>query len=201
VKQQINLYQPIFRKQKIVFSAGTLLWLSIGFLVLLLAWSQLINQRVSHLEAEYERQLAAEQRAAGQLGELQRTLPPDEPDPQLEALVLQLEQQRDELQQTLSALQTRMPVSETDIGPRLDALADRVPHGLWLTGISLDKNGDGITLRGRALSPRLVPEFVGALADSPLFAGTAFRTVRVTASDDGQPGVQFVLSTATEESP
>ena len=201
MKQQINLYQPIFRKQKIVFSASTILWLSVGFLVLLLAWSQLINQRVSNLEAEHERQLTAERRAAEQLTELQRTLPSDEPDPQLEARVRQLEQQRDELQQTLSALETRMPVAETDIGPRLDALADRVPHGLWLTAISLDKNGDGITLRGRALSPRLVPEFVGALADSPLFAGTAFRTVRMAASDDGQPGVRFVLSTAAEENP
>jgi len=198
VRQQINLYQPIFRKQKIIFSAHTILWLGIGFLVLLLAWSQLIGQRISGLESEYERQQVAEQRAVDQLSALQRSLPPSTPDPDLEARVQQLEEQRDNLYLTLDALERRRPVADADIGPRLDALARRVPHGLWLTGLEIEAPDGAISIEGRALSARLVPEYLDALADSALPPGTAFRTVRVTASEDHQPGVSFVLSTTAE---
>ena len=198
MRQQINLYQPIFRKQKIIFSARTILWLGIGFLVLLLAWSQLIGQRISGLESEYERQQAAEQRAVDQLTSLQRSMPPATPDPELEAHLQQLEEQRDQLQLTVEALERRSPVADADIGPRLDALARRVPHGLWLTGLELEANGRDLSITGRALSARLVPEYLDALADSALPAGTAFDTVRVTASEDHLPGVHFVLSTMTE---
>ncbi len=198
MRQQINLYQPIFRKQKIIFSARTILWLGVGFLVLLLAWSQLIGQRISGLESEYERQQAAEQRAVDQLTSLQRSQPPTTPDPDLEARIQELEQQRDHLDLTLEALERRSPVTEAEIGPRLDALARRVPHGLWLTGMEIEANGGGISIEGRALSARLIPEYLDALADSALPPGTAFGTVRVTASEDHLPGVHFILSTDTE---
>ena len=199
MRQQINLYQPIFRKQKIIFSARTILWLSIGFLILLLAWSQLIGQRISGLESEYERQQAAEQRAVEQLVSLQRSLPPSTPDPDLETRIQGLEEQRDNLHLTLEALESRRPVAEADIGPRLDALARQVPHGLWLTGLELEANNGAVLLEGRALSARLVPEYLDALTGSPLMGGTAFRTVRVTTSEDDRPGVRFVLSTTAEE--
>lgn len=198
MKQQINLYQPIFRKQKIIFSARTILWLGIGFLLLLLAWSQLIGQRISGLESEYERQQTAEQRAVDQLAALQRSLPPSTPDPDLEASVQQLQAQRDNLHLTLDALEQRRPVADAAIVQRLDALAREVPHGLWLTGLELEPGGGTLLIEGRALSARLVPEYLDALGDGALSAGTAFRTVQVTASGDDLPGVHFVLSTTAE---
>jgi Tfp pilus assembly protein PilN len=199
VKQQINLYQPIFRKQKIVFSAQTIVWLSIGFLIILVAWSQLIGQRIASLESELDRQLAAEQRAIDQVAALQRSMPSDQPDPELETRLLELEQQRHGLQQTLLALEGRMPLADAALHARLDELARRVPRGLWLTGITLEAGGTGLTLHGRALSARLVPEYLDALGDSPLLEGTALRTVRVTAADDDRPGVRFTLSTREED--
>ena len=199
MRQQINLYQPIFRKQKIIFSATTIFWLGVGFLILLLAWSQLLGQRIAGLESEYERQQAAEQRAVDQLAALQRSLPPSTPDPDLERRVEQLEAQRANLEQTLTALQARRPAAEADIAPRLDALARRAPHGLWLTGLEIEASTGGISIEGRALSARLVPEYLDALSDSMLLPGTAFRTVRVTASQDQWPGVEFLVSTAAED--
>lgn len=201
MKQQINLYQPIFRKQRIIFSARTILWLSVGFIAVLLLWSVLVDQRVSRLEDEYHRQLEAEQRAVGQLTELRQNMPPSEPNPELEQHVEQLEQQRNNLDETLAALGQRLPAAEVELGSRLDALARRTPDGLWWTGLELGDNGQHLILRGRALSPQLVPSFLDSLSEEPLLNGIGFRTVRVSASEDHIPGVDFMLSTDAEVEP
>lgn len=201
MKQQINLYQPIFRKQQIVFSAQTILWLAVGFLVLLLLWSLLISQRISRLEAEYDRQVAAEQRAIVQLTELQRSMPPSEPSPELEQQVEQLELQLANLRDSLDALDRRLPAAEVDLGARLDALARQVPAGLWLTRLDLADNGQHLMLHGRALSARLVPAYLDALTEEPLLTGMGFRRIQVTAADDHIPGVRFIISTAEEDQP
>lgn len=201
MSQQINLYQPIFRKERIVFSAGTILWLAIGFGAILMVWSLLVSQRISGLEDEHERQAAAEQRAISQLAELQRNMPPTEPDPELINRVNTLEQRRDNLHESLEALDQRLPRDQTALGERLDALARQVPEGLWLTGLDMGDSGAQLSIHGRALSASLVPDYVDALAAEPLLAGMGFRTVRVSAATDVIPGVEFTLSTVAEEQP
>lgn len=201
MSQQINLYQPIFRKERIVFSARTILWLAVGFGVILMVWSLLVGQRISSLEAEHERQVAAEQRAITQLAELQRNMPPSEPDAELIDRVESLEQRRNNLSESLDVLGRRLPRDQTALGERLDALARQVPEGLWLTGLEMGAGGARLSIHGRALSPRLVPDYVDALAAEPLLAGMGFRKVRVSAATDATPGVEFTLSTVAEEQP
>lgn len=201
MSQQINLYQPIFRKERIVFSARTILWLAVGFGAILIVWSLLVGQRISGLEAEHERQVAAEQRAITQLTELQRSMPPSEPDAELIDRVDALEQRRDNLDESLDALDRRLPRDQTALGERLDALARQVPEGLWLTGLDMGAGGARLSLHGRALSASLVPNYVDALADEPLLAGMGFRKVHVSAATDAIPGVEFTLSTVAEEQP
>ncbi len=194
-QQQVNLYQPIFRKQRIVFSAQTMLWAGLGFLLLLVAYAGLIDWRVSSLESELERQQQAEQRAVSQVARIRETLPPSEPDPDLVNRVEELEQRRDRLQQTVVLLRTRAPESRPRLRPRLEALARRHPDGLWLTGIELGANGDMMRLRGRALSGRLVPAYLDNLSKESVMEGLSFRHVQVQASQDDLPGVTFMVST------
>lgn len=200
MSQQINLYQPIFRKEQIVFSARTIVWLSAGFLVLLLLWSFLVSQRVGRLEAEHERQLQAEERAVSQLTRLQREAGPSEPSPELEARVARLEQRRETLELSLQALDRQVPAAQSRLGDRVDALARQLPEGMWLTRIELASENQQMTLRGRALAARLVPVYLQRLGEEPQFAGTGFRRVRLDAMDNGQPGVRFVVSTLEDDS-
>lgn len=204
MKQQVNLYQPIFRKQRIIFSARTMLLTGLGFLVLLAAYAVLIDRRVTALETELARQNEAEQRAVSQIARISETLPSPEPDPALVARVERLEERRDRLRQTVELLRTRAPESRPRLRPRLEALARRHPDGLWLTGVELGANGDMLKLEGRALSARLVPGYLDALSGESALEGLSFRQVRVKAAEDGQPGVNFVMSTepgGEEESP
>lgn len=204
MRQQVNLYQPIFRKQRIIFSAQTMLLSALGFLVLLAAYAFLIDHRVTSLEAELERQNQAEQRAVSQIARIRETLPPQEPDADLVAQVERLEQRRDRLEQTAQLLRTRVPESRPRLRPRLEALARQHPEGLWLTGMELGAGGNRMRLRGRALSARLVPSYLDGLSGEPVLEGLSFRQVRVNTATDDLPGVTFMVSTEPgdeEESP
>lgn len=204
MRQQVNLYQPIFRKQRIIFSAQTMLLSGLGFLVLLAAYAFLIDRRVTSLETELERQNQAEQRAVSQIARIRETLPPQEPDAELVGQVERLEERRARLEQTAQLLRTRVPESRPRLRPRLEALARQHPDGLWLTGVELAANGDRLLLRGRALSARLVPSYLDGLSGEPVLEGLSFRQVQVHAATDDLPGVTFMVSTEPgdeEESP
>lgn len=199
MSQQINLYQPIFRKEKIVFSAQTIAWLSLGLIVLLLLWSLLIGQRVSGLETELERQQEAEQRAVAQVAELQSSMPPDEPDPQLQDTVQRLRERREGLRESLAALERRMPAAEVNLLARLDALAGEVPDGLWLTGLVMADQGERLTVEGNALEARLVPAWLSDLSRVEQFSGMGFRQIRLSGRPDDRPGIRFTISTTARE--
>jgi len=199
VSQQINLYQPIFRKEKIIFSAQTIVWLTLGLIVLLIAWSLLIGQRINSLEAELERQQDAEQRAIGQLSELQSSMPSDQPDAALQAQVERLRERRDGLRESLTALERRMPATEVNLLGRLDALASKVPEGLWLSSILMADQGQTLTVGGNALEARLVPGWLNELSRIEQFSGMGFRQIHLSERPEDQPGVRFTISTTARE--
>lgn len=199
MRQQVNLYQPIFRKQRIIFSAQTMLLSGLGFLVLLAAYALLIDWRVAALEAELQRQNQAEQRAVSHIARIRETLPPNEPSSELAARVEHLTERRDRLRQTVELLRGRVPETRPRLRPRLEALARRHPDGLWLTGVELGEHGAMLRLRGRALSARLVPDYLDRLSGESALAGLSFRQVRVRATEDERPGVTFLVSTEPAE--
>jgi len=195
VKQQVNLYQPIFRKQRIVFSAQTMLGVGLGFLVLLVAYGALVEWQVAGLERELRNQLGVEERAVGQLTRLRESLPPSEPSREMLDRVESLEQRRARLRESVSQLRTRIPAEPARLRPRLEALARRHPEGIWLTRIEMSDAGKMLGLSGRALSADLVPAYIERLADEPVMEGLAFRQVRIRSGDEGNPGVAFTIST------
>ncbi len=201
MSQQVNLYQPIFRKQKIIFSARTILLVTAGLVVVLLIWGLAVGQRISQLEAEYQRQVAAEQRAVNQLTELQRNRPPPTDTAALEADIERLRQRAGELRASLTSVQQHRPVSQTELPGRLEALTRQVPQGLWLTRLALTEPERELTVEGRALSSRLVPTYIDGLSGEPLISGTGFRQVHVQDGDDDIPGVRFILRTRSQEVP
>jgi len=201
VSQQVNLYQPIFRKQKIIFSARTIALITAGLLLLLVIWGLVVGQRINLLEDEYQRQLAAEQRAVEQLTELQRNRPPPADTSALEADIEALRQRAQELRASVSSVQQHRPLNQTQLPERLDALARQVPRGLWLTRLTMTEPDRGLSLEGRALSSSLVPDYINGLSSERLVIGTGFKQVQVHEASDEKPGVRFVLRTQSEDSP
>ena len=190
--QQINLYQPILRKQKKVFSARTLLLgniLILAGLLLLYGYTQLQTRSLQHQYAQASAQRDARQL---QLLQMQQQYPARQSDPGLPA---QLQAARNELRQQQILLQAIRHYDHGDeqrFSAQLRALAQQVPKGLWLTRIQLQAGQ--IKLQGQTLNAQQVPVLVQALSHEAAFAGIRFEQLRI-ARDPDNSQIHFQLNT------
>jgi len=194
--QQINLYQPVFRKPAKVFSALTLLQIGAAVLLLLL------------LVTGYSRWTLAGMRATAdsleqQLNTLQATMNTiedayDVPDTgTLDASIMGLQSAIEQRRRLLIQVEQMAQRNEGGFANRFAALAGIGLNGLWLEGISINSNRE-IELRGMTLDPKLVPVYIQKLEQQDQLAKTRFETVSMTRVAMDQPYIQFVLKNTGE---
>lgn len=195
--QQINLYQPILRREKKVFSALTMLQLLFAFAVLMLVLFGFTRWQLGELEAEKARLARQEADLTGRVTQLS-TL---RARPESRELQRALEEAQRELalkERLVELMARRGAPAEAGFAEALAGLARQRVGGLWLTGIELH-NTDGarnVTLRGMTSRAELVPEFVQQLGEERAFQGLRFRRMRVHQPDEGTSGVlAFELTT------
>lgn len=171
--QQINLYQPIFRKQRQIFSATTLLQalgLVTAALVVIYGYGLM---SVRALEAEIA-QLEGRERALTL--QLER-IDPDIGRGQREELDGELARLNSALfeQEQLVEVLRKQPLGLTDgFSGYLAALGRQRRPELWLTQIAINGGTGAMELAGRSLQPELVPEFMQRLGREPVLAGQRF---------------------------
>ena len=190
--QQINLYQPIFRKERKRFSALALLQISLAACLLMVAIGVYFQVQLHRLQAN-------EQALANQHRHLEQTLAglrDSTGQPELEALdrrIAELERQlagRDSLLAGLSRLSDRESFS-----PVLQALGQQRLAGLWLTGLTLGPNGQEVQLRGVTLEPGLVPRYLEQLGGHPRLRDLDFQQVQLQRRASGDGALDFSLAT------
>lgn len=189
--QQINLYQPVFRKQQKVFSAVTLAQIAGAVLVMLLTilgharWTlagmddaaRSMQQKHDHLR----KQISA-------LEELLRT--PDTAG--LDADIEQLSQSIAQRKSLLAGFGQLSFKRRNGFSSQFTILAEQQVRGLWLDGVTVDGGGQ-IEIRGTTLDAKLVPVYLQQLEAQPQLSGSSFETVSMTRADTAQPQIQFVL--------
>lgn len=193
--QQINMYQPVFRRQRKIFSAATLAK-AVGLAtVLLLAvygharWTLHGLQRTSaDLTLNYRElnaRLVALENAGAQAAA----------DHELARLTEQI--------RARSALLERIDhlafATAGGFGDTFEALARQDVPGLWLTGVRLDQDGSA-ELKGAALDAELVPRYLQLLTGQPRLAVLNGGTVNLLRHEPGQPRIDFSLSYSARES-
>ena len=189
--QQINLYQPVFRKQAKVFSATTLLQIGAAVLLLLLVvlghahWTL---RGMNSTARALEQQVNSQTQQLGILDDSYRTPDSDALDGDIERLRSDIDQRKTLLGQ-FDQLVTR---HKDGFASQLQALAEVHLPGLWLEGVTVNDD-HRIELRGMTLDARLVPLYLQQLESREDLSPTAFETVSMTRIDNGQPQIQFVL--------
>lgn len=194
MQQQINLFQPVFRREQKVFSARTLLQiLGLGLLLLIGTAAALQLQR-AQLAATRDFLSAQQKHHTAQLQQLEASV-------DAEALA-SLEQRIETLQSQLAAdsgtrelLRAQLTARQARFAPQLTALARHPLPGLWLTGVQL--GSDAVTLQGLAQRAEQVPQYLASLAGDPLLSRWALSTVRLERDSAGR--IQFTLSSARED--
>jgi hypothetical protein len=175
MRQQINLYQPIFRPHHRPFAAATALWtLGLVVVALLASWGYGMV-RVTHLGRDLV-QLRAQQQQQLQIAASAGTSRSERPSPiALQAQANQLLADLKQRQQALAVLRSGAAGDAGGFARRLEALAHRHIDGLWLDHIVLVGGAGIASLSGRTLDPDLVPVYLQALTAESALAGTRFE--------------------------
>lgn len=185
--QQINLFNPVFLKQKRYFSAVTMLQ-ALGLLLggVLAFYGYVLYESHSRARqaADATRQLAVQ---SEQVARLTREF-----SPQGRSRLLQDElgrasarlKQREEL---MAVLRTGGLGNTSGFARYLTAFARQPVGGVWLTGFSISGDEIELVLSGRVLQPDLVPAYIRALNREDVMRGRRVSELRLTAREERDP--------------
>jgi hypothetical protein len=206
VSQQINLFNPIFLKQKKVFSAVAM---SQALGVLLggaLTVAFYARQNVSALEHEAElgrgRLVQREQR----LVKAKAEFAPRQKSAQLETELVQAEARLKAMREVSGVLERGELGNTSGYAEYFKALARQNLAGVWLTGVSIGGAGNEVGVQGRALDPVLVPAYLGRLTHEQVMRGKGFGSLRISQAAPAKdaagavpPYVEFSLESTPAE--
>jgi hypothetical protein len=205
VSQQINLFNPVFLRQKRYFSALAMvqaLALIVAGVVAMYAYEVRQNRILERTAADSEKRLTERR---NQLLAFSKQLS----DPSAsKALVADLEAAEARLQERKSLLgDVRTGVGGDVLGYSryLSALARANVAGVWLTGLEIGGKSGDLVIRGRALDGALVPAYIRALNREEPLSGRrvgelrrAAKTEKPAAKAEGPVGparyIEFSLS-------
>jgi Tfp pilus assembly protein PilN len=198
VYQQVNLYQPIFRRQRQVFSAVTMLQSACVVVVALMTIYVYGLWQVEGLETQVLELEGREKAYSAQLARLDPSVSTERR--------AQIEQDLEKLNATLLAQQKLIDVlreqplgSVSGFSAELAALGRRHRPGLWLTEIRINGGTHSIELVGRSESPAMVPAYLLRLGEEEALTGQRFDQFEIERDADDDDVTFRVSSKAVAE--
>lgn len=195
--QQVNLYQPILRKEEKVFSARTLMignLLILTGLVLLFLYSLVLSDRMrsqlQHVQTQRDTQVK-------DLATLSARYPAKSKDSSIQLRIAQARQELQHKQKLFTTVGKLGIDTQQNYSTQLSALARQDVPQLWLHRITLQQ-GRNLALQGSALQAAEIPRYLQRLANEKIFSGIDFHSAviqRVSAESDQ---VEFSLKTAAQ---
>lgn len=175
MRQQINLYQPIFSQSGSSFSARTA---AIALAVVafgLAAFTVHANLHLKQLERSVVELRAQHERQQAMLTEAAALNAAAAADPaQVQARVKALENSLAERRAALDVLLSGAAGQTTGFADRIEALARRHVTGLWIERLELSGVNGAMTLSGVTLNADIVPQYLQSLAHEPVLNGARF---------------------------
>lgn len=197
INQQINLFQPIFRKERKLLSFHVLVQASAAVLLALMLMYGWGLWQVREMRADLAQLQAQATQRNAQLTALGAQLAQTKADNGPQQELARLEQEMLARRKVVNALLEVRESYSQGVSGYLEGFARQTPAGLWLTGFRLQGGGEGLMIRGSAQKPELVPSFVERLAAETMLAGTRFGLLQMQ-REDRNNGVDFTLYTGTE---
>jgi len=179
VSQQINLFNPIFLKQKKIFAALPMME-ALGIIVagaLLLNWYA--AQNVSQLEQEAANGKALLAKREQRLTAARTQFAPRAKDPALAAQVIAAEAELKALHDVTSVLQGGALGNTDGYAEYFRAFSRQNVSGLWLTGVSINGAGNDIGVQGRAMQATLIPNYIARLTGERVMHGKTFASLDI----------------------
>ena len=194
MSQQINLFNPIFMKQRKYFSLLTMVQ-ALGLIVLgsLFFYGYALYQ-VAQLHKQSEESTKRYNSEQARLARYSAEFSPQQANQTLQAEVQQLE--KDLLEQTkmVDTLKSGSVGNTTGYSQYMSAFSRQVVQGLWLTGFKVTGDAAQISLSGGVLNPELLPIYIQRLGTEQSMQGKSFSDLqmkqpKVEPSKDNKPAV------------
>lgn len=170
MSQNINLFSPAFRKPRQLLTLAVVAQCLGITLAALLGYNYYVQQELRAVAAE----LAAAQKLFDtqvNFAEKLKVRPvPAVTEAQLDAEIRQLEAEFRMALKSIEALKSDAFGSQQGFAEYLRAFSRQSIGGLWLTGFSIGGSGE-LEIRGRALSPDLLPSYIQRLNRERVLAG------------------------------
>lgn len=183
IYQQVNLYQPIFRRQRQIFSATTMLQ-TIGLLTFALVAIYFYGLwQVVGLEAEAVQLEGRVKADAAQLARLDPTSSARRRQ-EVEQEIARLNATLADQQRLIEVLREQPLGSTEGFSQYLTAFARRPGRGLWLTELTVNGASRAIQLVGRTLAPEAVPAYLLELGKEEALAGQRFDRFEIERSEE-----------------
>ena len=179
MSQQINLFNPIFMKQRKYFSLLAMLqalgMIIAGALIFYGYAIYQVNQLNQQLEQNTKRYNAEQILQARYVAEFS---------PQLSNKLLQneiqlLEKQAAEQNEIIETLKSGALGNTIGYSEYMRAFSRQVVQGLWLTGFKVTGDAAQISLSGGVVNPELLPTYIQRLGKERIMHGKTFSTLKM----------------------
>lgn len=187
MSQQINLFNPIFLKQKKIFSAVNMLDALAVLLVGVAAFYAYASIETLNLDRQAVETARQFNLSKARLAQASAQYVPKKADARLEAEVNELQAQLIARKSTLEDLGIDRLAADASYAEYMRALARQSLSGMWLTGFRVARGGAEIEISGGALQPELVPSFIHRLDQEKVLQGRAFDSLSMTQREGTLP--------------
>jgi len=195
--QQINLYQPIFRKEKKVFSAQAMVEVTVIVLLLLIVVYGVGMWNTSRLESGVSSMETTIKQHLANLEKLKKEFPQKAKDKLLATRITQLQQAVTQKRKIIEALAGGgIHGNKTGFSRLLTGFARLHMTGVWLQQLDIGQGGAHLNIAGKAISPDIVPEYIQGLSKDPAFRGRRFEVFKLTGASKEDSSIRFVLNSS-----
>ena len=179
MSQQINLFNPIFMKQRKYFSLLTMLQ-ALGMVVAgsLLFYGYALYQvdQLRKQSQEGATRLVAEQ---ARLARFSAEISPQQANNQLRDEVQQLAKKVADQAEMIETFKSGAIGNTTGYSEYLRAFSRQIVPGVWLTGFSLKGDAAQISLSGGVTNPELLPAYIQRLGKEDIMRGKTFSMLQM----------------------
>ncbi|KAF3998991.1 PilN domain-containing protein [Glaciimonas immobilis] len=179
MSQQINLFNPLFLKQKKYFSAVAMVQ-ALGLILLgALCISTFSDYEFSSIRNDEVTSTAQVNVVQAELTKVSAQYVPNQKDQLLADRITKANLEIKFLQQASETLNRGDFGNTLGYSAYLLAFSRQIVDGVWLSGFSIVGAGAEMDLRGLALRPELVPTYIDKLKNEPIMQGKTFSTLEM----------------------
>ena len=199
MNQQINLFQPIFRKERKILSFNAMVQVCLIIVVALggiggYGWwqGQDLKKELVSLKAQHGERIAQLEMISRESSKLRSK-------DQTENEISRLEQELKAEQYILSVLDGKQLRQIKGFSTYFESFSRQIVKGLWLTGFDVAQGGMSVQIRGSSVEPEYVPQFLQGLSKEDQLTGTEFSVLQMLREEANYNWIDFVLSAGAFE--